>query len=63
MLNNFALGDCLLGGIVWGLAKGYDIHLSVKAGMVCGKLAVESHENVSPKLSEDKVKKELKINH
>ena len=57
------IGDALLGGIVWGLAKGHDIHLSVKAGMVCAKMSVESYENISHLLSEDKIKKELKLNH
>ena len=57
------LGYCLLGGIIWGLAKGHDIHLSIKIGMFCAKLSVESHENVSPYLSEDRMKKELKLSH
>lgn len=63
LVECFAIGDCLLGGILWGLAKGQDMHLSIKAGMACAKLSVESHENVSPLLTEDRIRKELKLGH
>ncbi len=48
MVNVTGAGDSLAGGLLWGIAQGWESEQWVKAGLCTAKLSVESQLAVSP---------------